>query len=75
MDDSMSDEKPNLKVMQNDISYIRDDIKEIKLALQSSYVSKDQFRPVKNIAYGTVTLLGLLVIAAIGAIATLSGKK
>jgi thiosulfate reductase cytochrome b subunit len=65
----------NLEVVKNDISYIRDDIKEIKLALRSSYVTKDQFAPVKKIAYGTVTFLGLLVVSAIGVIASLAGRK
>lgn len=65
----------DIGIMKNDIAYIRDDIAEIKKALQTNYVTRDQFLPVKRIAYGAVSLMSLIVVGAIGAIATLIGKK
>lgn len=70
-----SNGKVDMAVMQNNIQYIQEDIAAIKIALQENYVTKDQFAPVKRIAYGAVSLLGLIVVAALGALATLSGKK
>jgi hypothetical protein len=67
-----SNGKVDIAVIQADIAYIRDDIADIKKALQENYVTKDQFRPVKNIAYGAVSFLALLVVAALGALATLT---
>lgn len=67
--------KVDIGIMQTDIAYIRDDIADIKKALQTNYVTKDQFAPVKRIAYGAVSLLSLIVVAAVGAIASLSGRK
>jgi hypothetical protein len=70
-----SNGKVDIAVIQADIAYIRNDISEIKKALTDNYVTKDQFRPVKNIAYGAVSLLALIVVAALGALATLTKGK
>ena len=56
---------PSIEVISNDITYIRDDVKEIKDNLRSSYVSKDEFDPVKKIVYG---LVGLILVAVMGAV-------
>ena len=56
---------PSIEVISNDITYIRDDVKEIKDNLRSSYVSKDEFDPVKKIVYG---LVGLILVSVMGAV-------
>lgn len=55
----------NIEVIANDISYIRDDLTEIKSTLRGSYVSKDEFEPIKKIVYG---LVGLILVAVVGAV-------
>ena len=55
----------NLEVMANDLSYIREDVTEIKSQLRGSYVSKDEFEPIKKIVYG---LVGLILVAVVGAL-------
>jgi hypothetical protein len=55
----------DLRIISNDLSYIRDDVKEIKANLSSGYVTKDQFEPVKKIVYG---LVGLILVAVVGAL-------
>lgn len=72
---SSSNGKVDMAVMQTDIAYMREDLAAIKVALQENYVTKDQFAPVKRIAYGAVSLLSLIVIAAIGALGSLGGRK
>ena len=56
---------PSIEVISNDITYIRDDVKEIKDNLRSSYVSKDEFDPVKKIVYGLVGLILVAVMVAV----------
>lgn len=55
----------DLKLISNDISYIREDVKEIKQTLHSTYVTKDQFEPVKKIVYGLVTLILVAVVGGL----------
>ena len=55
----------NIDVIANDISYIRDDLVEIKSTLKGSYVTKEEFEPIKKIVYG---LVGLILIAVVGAL-------
>ena len=56
----------NIAVIKNDVSYIRDDVSAIKAVLQTNYVTKDQFQPVKKIAYGAITFLVAIIITAFG---------
>lgn len=62
----------DIKVIQNDVGYIRDDVKEIKYSLQQNYVTKDQFDPVRKIVYG---LVGLILVAVVGALLALVVKQ
>ena len=55
----------HISVIVNDIKYIREDLAEIKKRLESQYVTKDEFTPVRNIVYGLVGILGLSVVGAI----------
>jgi hypothetical protein len=62
----------NLAVAINDIATIKEDVKEIKIKLETDYITKDTFDSLheqvtllRNIVYG---LIGLVMIAFIGAL-------
>lgn len=55
-------------VVNIDLNYIKKDMTEIKLMLESKYVTKEAFSPVKMIAYGMV---GAILLAVIGALLSL----
>lgn len=52
-------------ILGTDIKYIKDDLSEIKRQMESHYVSRDEFMPVKNIVFGLVGILGVATIGAI----------
>ena len=60
----------DIRLMQQDISYIRADIAEMKKALQNNYVTKDQFLPVKRIAYGAITFISAVFVTVLGYLAS-----
>jgi hypothetical protein len=51
-----------------EMRYIRRDLDEIKIKLDGSYVTKEEFQPVKNIVYG---LVALILVAVVGALVAL----
>lgn len=55
----------NVSILVNDISYIKRDISEIKTKLEKQFVTVDQFTPVRNIAYGLVTIILFAVVGAL----------
>ena len=59
-------------LIKNDIEYIKVDIEDINIKLDSHYVTKEQFEPVRNIVYGMV---GIILVAVIGALITLVVRK
>lgn len=61
----MENDSNNIKVIANDISYIKRDVADIKDKLENNYVSKDEFTPVRNIVYGLVGILGIATVGAI----------
>lgn len=44
---------------------LENDVKEIKGELSSKFVTKEEFGPVKNIAYAVVTIICIAVIGAL----------
>jgi hypothetical protein len=68
-----ADSKADFKIMSNDIAYMRQDVIDIKMSLNNSYVTKDQFDPVKKLVYGMTSLILTAVIVAI--MTLLIGKK
>jgi hypothetical protein len=58
----------NLAVVLNQITDVKDDIRDIKHKLDNEYVTQDQFGPVKQIVYGMVSVILLAVIGAIVAL-------
>jgi len=55
-----------------DVGYVRGKVESIERLVQDKYVTIDQFSPVRNIVYGMV---GLILIAVIGALITLVIRK
>lgn len=57
--------RADLLVLMNDVAYIKEDVKEIKTSVQSNYVTKDQFDPVRRLVYGLVTVILSSVVVAV----------
>lgn len=57
-----------LDVIANDISYLKDDVREIKTQITSNYVTKDQFEPVRRLVYGVVGIILTAVVVALVAL-------
>lgn len=54
-----------LKVIANEMKHISKDVTEIKSTLRGSYVSKDEFEPIKKIVYGLVSLILVTVVGGL----------
>jgi len=65
-DNSRDDIK--LAVIQNDLTYIKEKINAVDTKVSNSYVSKEEFEPVRKIVYG---LVGLILVAVVGALVAL----
>lgn len=63
----MNDKEKTIKPedLPTHVYYIRRDVAEIKKKLESNYVTQDQFKPVKAIVYGLVSLILTAVIVAL----------
>jgi thiosulfate reductase cytochrome b subunit len=61
-------DQTKLAVLGNDIQYIKDMVKEIRMTLDGEYVRKSEFEPVQRIVYG---LVGLVLVTVIGGILSL----
>jgi hypothetical protein len=69
---SKSNSQVTLAVIQNDISYIKQEVHDIKVMVQEQYVTKAEFEPIKKIVYG---LVSIILIAVVGAIVSLVISK
>lgn len=55
-----------IDLLAQDVSYIKDDVKDIKFQISSNYVTKDQFDPVRRLVYGTAGIvLTAFMVAAV----------
>jgi len=59
----MSNGEITLAVLKNDVEYLKDKINQIDYKLDRIYVTKTEFEPIKNLAYG---VMGLILTALIG---------
>lgn len=55
----------NIKIISNDLAYVRSDVSEIKLKMESTYITRQEFQPVQRIVYGLIAVLGLATLSAI----------
>jgi len=60
-------------VMQETMSDIRSDVIEIKVKLDSKYVTKEEFDPIKKLVYGVTGLILTTVIGALLALVIIKG--
>lgn len=58
-----------LAVLGSDVQYIKEDIRTIKTSLNQTYVTKNEFEPIKKVVYG---LVGIILTAVVGAWASMS---
>jgi hypothetical protein len=58
-------QETRLAVMQNDITYIKGEVEDIKRLVIDGYITKAEFDPIKKIVYGMVALLLTGVVGAI----------
>jgi len=58
-----------LAVLGSDVQYIKEDIRTIKTSLNQTYVTKNEFDPIKKVVYG---LVGLILTAVVGAWASMT---
>ena len=64
-------EHTRIAVMANDIQYVKKAVDDLILKVDHSYVTKEEFTPVKNLVYG---LVSLILIAVFGALIALVVK-
>jgi hypothetical protein len=57
--------KVSLAVITNDLQYLKQEIRDIKDSVTGSYVTKEEFSPVKKIVYGLVSVILLAVGGAL----------
>jgi plastocyanin domain-containing protein len=62
-----------LAVMANDISYIKIQLDHMGNQLSSNYVNKEEFEPIKRLVYGTVAVVGTLLLGAIMGLVIMQG--
>lgn len=67
----MSDDT-KLAVISTKMEYVQTKLDQIDNKLNASYVSKDEFEPIKRIVYGMV---GLILVAVVGALVSLVVKQ
>lgn len=65
-------EDTQIAVMANDLGYVRKAVDSLNDKIDNNYVTKEEFKTVKQIVYGFV---GLILIAVVGAIMTLVLRK
>lgn len=63
-----------LAVISNDVGYIKSEVRDIKGQMAGSFVTKDEFSPVKNLVYGMTALLLSALILAIVALVVKPGS-
>lgn len=64
---NQSDET-KLAVIQTDLTYIKEKLNAVDNKVSSSYVSKEEFDPIKKIVYGMVSLVLIAVVGALVAL-------
>jgi hypothetical protein len=60
-----STDKVKLALMQQDLAYIKANVDDIKDKMENNYVTQEEFKPIRNIVYGMVTLILTGVVGAL----------
>lgn len=56
------------RILESKLDSVRGDVTEIKNVLKGSYVTQDQFVPVRTVVYG---LVGIILLGVVGALLAL----
>lgn len=65
-------EDTQIAVMANDLGYVRKAVDTLNEKIDHNYVTKEEFKPVKQLVYG---LVGLIMTAVVIAILSLVVRK
>ena len=66
------DSETTVALIAKDVEYIKKDVGDIKERLEKSYVTREEFDPIKKLVYGIV---GLVLTGVVGALLTLIIRK
>lgn len=55
----------NLAIIQNDVSYIKQSVKDLNDKIDEHYVTREEFDPIKKLVYGLVALILTAVVGAL----------
>ena len=69
------EQNTEIKLMAQQIDYMRKDLKELKESLAENYITKIEFNPVKKISYGVMSFMVVVVMTVFGAVVSYVGKK
>lgn len=61
-------DQTKLAVIANDITYMKEQLKDIGAQLGANYVTKEEFAPIKRIVYGMVGVILVGVLTALMAL-------
>jgi hypothetical protein len=68
MTENNDNDKIQLAVISNDLTYIKEKMNAIDTKVSNNYVSKEEFEPIKKIVYGVVSLILVAVVGALVAL-------
>lgn len=57
-------EETRMALLAQDLKYVKNAVDKIDMKVSSSYVSKEEFDPIKKIVYGMVSLILIGVLGA-----------
>lgn len=60
-----SEQVTNIRLIANDLQYMRKDISEIKEKLENNYVTKAEFVPIQRFVFSIIGILGIATVTAI----------
>lgn len=60
-----STDKVKLAVIQKDLEYIKANVDDIKHKMEQDYVTQEEFKPIRNIVYGMVSIVLTGVVGAL----------
>lgn len=58
-------ENSSIALIQNDLSYIKRDISEIKSTVTTGYVTRSEWEPYKKVIQGVVSLILIAVVGSL----------
>jgi len=62
---AVKNNRTGIALIAKDISYIKEEVTEIKAKMEKDYVTRHEFEPIQKIVYGLVALILVSVIGAV----------